>query len=439
MIKTNLELVKIAQDIATNYKTLYVKACFGAPMTNANKKRYINEKHVAAYNGREDRKAKIMAATSDTFGFDCICFVKGIFWGWTGDAKLEYGGAKYASNGVPDLSEEGMIEVCKDVSTDFSNVLPGEYLWMNGHAGIYIGNGLAVEATPSWEDGVQITAVHNIGTKSGYNGRKWTKHGKFPYITYVEEKKEPYTQKQFIKDVQKILGKPQTGTADAELLNATITISRTVNRKHALVKPIQKWLYALGYTQVGEADGSFGPATESAVIAFQKKGSGSADGEITAKQMTWKRLLNYTEAPKAEAPKPTTSTKPARKYKEGDIVSLRKGAKYTNNKTPQSWVYDAKLWVYENRDKDVVLVGNAKEDSIIGLVYEKDLTPYTNKSYKIKVINASLLNVRKGPGTNYAVVAQIKKNSTHTIVEEKSGWGRIDGLGWVSLNYTQKV
>lgn len=437
MIKTNLELVSAAKNVAKNYKTLYVNGCFGAPMTDENKDRYDSN---TSYNKKPERTAKIHAATADTFGFDCICFVKGLLWGWNGNKNHQYGGAAYASNGVPDITEEQMIAKCSDVSTDFSKIEVGEYLWMQGHAGIYIGNGLAAECTPAWKDGVQITAVHNIGKKDGYNGRTWTKHGKMPYITYVEEK---YTQEQFIKDVQKILGKSQTGKADEALVNATITLSTETNRKHALVKPVQKWLYAMGHTQVGEADGSFGPATKGAVIAFQEKGSGTADGEITAKQLTWKRLLNYTEAPKAEAPKPTTTTKPAakpsRKYKKGDIVSLRKGAKYTNNKTPQPWVYDAKLWVYENRDKDVVLVGNAKEDSIIGLVYEKDLTPYTNKSYKIKVINTTLLNVRKGPGTNYAVVAQIKKNSTHTIVEEKSGWGRIDGLGWVSLNYTQKV
>jgi len=31
---------------------------------------------------------------------------------------------------------------------------------------------------------VQITAVKNMGTKSGYNARTWTKHGKLPYIEY---------------------------------------------------------------------------------------------------------------------------------------------------------------------------------------------------------------------------------------------------------------
>lgn len=33
---TNKDLVAKLKDIATNYKTLYVMGCFGAPMTAAN-------------------------------------------------------------------------------------------------------------------------------------------------------------------------------------------------------------------------------------------------------------------------------------------------------------------------------------------------------------------------------------------------------------------
>ena len=55
---------------------------------------------------------------------------------------------------------------------------------MKGHIGIYIGNGLAVECTPAWKNKVQITAVGNIGKKTGYNTRTWTNHGKLNFIKY---------------------------------------------------------------------------------------------------------------------------------------------------------------------------------------------------------------------------------------------------------------
>lgn len=65
------------------------------------------------------------------------------------------------------------------------------------------------------------------------------------------------------------------------------------------------------------------------------------------------------------------------------------------------------------------------------------------KSYKVK-ITASVLNVRKGAGTNYAVSTTVKKNEVYTIVAEKkngsTSWGQLkSGAGWISLAYTKKV
>lgn len=58
--------------------------------------------------------------------------------------------------------------------------------------------------------------------------------------------------------------------------------------------------------------------------------------------------------------------------------------------------------------------------------------------YTVK-ITASVLNVRKGPGTNYDVSTTVRKNEVYTIVEEKNGWGKLkSGAGWISLQYTSK-
>lgn len=182
MMKSTDFIAKL-KDIATNYKTLYVMGCFGAPMTATNKKRYTNNH---TYNKQTARTKMINAATADTFGFDCVCLIKGVLWGWSGDANKVYGGAGYAVNGVPDIGADTMITKCSDVSTDFSNIVPGEAVWMSGHIGVYIGDGLAVECTPKWANKVQITACNC--SKAGYNRRNWTKHGKLPYIEYVSEK-----------------------------------------------------------------------------------------------------------------------------------------------------------------------------------------------------------------------------------------------------------
>ena len=174
------DFVAKLKDIATNYKTLYVMGCFGAPMTAANKKRYIDHH---PYNKQPARVKLINAASADTFGFDCVCLIKGVLWGWTGDKSKIYGGAKYATNGVPDADANTMINLCSEVSTDFNKIEVGEAVWTNGHIGVYIGNGLAIECTPAWKNRVQITACNC--SKPGYNTRKWKKHGKLPYIDYT--------------------------------------------------------------------------------------------------------------------------------------------------------------------------------------------------------------------------------------------------------------
>lgn len=178
------EFINKLQNIVDNYKTLYVMGCFGAPLTGANVSRYCTNHR---YNKQAARTAMIRAAADKNppvYGFDCVCLIKGVLWGWSGNAAKPYGGAAYASNGVPDLGADTMITKCSGVSADFSGIVPGETVWLPGHIGVYIGGGKVIECSPAFKNCVQVTACLNIGAISGMNGRKWTKHGKLPYITY---------------------------------------------------------------------------------------------------------------------------------------------------------------------------------------------------------------------------------------------------------------
>lgn len=99
-----------------------------------------------------------------------------------------------------------------------------------------------------------------------------------------------YTKTQFVKDIQSALGVKTDGIAGPITLSKTPTVSKTKNAKHAVVKPIQKYLNALGYN-CGNADGVAGTKFDAAVKAYQKANGLVADGEITAKAKTWKSLL----------------------------------------------------------------------------------------------------------------------------------------------------
>ena len=126
------------------------------------------------------------------------------------------------------------------------------------------------------------------------NGKTIRGYGVPKYDAEPVKPSEEYTLKQFIKDVQKACGAKVDGIAGPETISKTVTLSESKNRTHAAVKPVQKRLYALGYTDVGKADGIAGPKFTLAVVKFQEDNRCWVDGEITAKNKTWKKLLGVS-------------------------------------------------------------------------------------------------------------------------------------------------
>jgi len=100
-------------------------------------------------------------------------------------------------------------------------------------------------------------------------------------------------------------------------------------------------------------------------------------------------------------------------------------------------------------DANLKLLANA-EAAVIAEHYgiKKETTTSSDissaVSYLVRV-TGNPLNIRKGPGTNYAVVGSITDKGVYTIVEESTGagakkWGRLkSGAGWISLDYTTKI
>lgn len=103
-----------------------------------------------------------------------------------------------------------------------------------------------------------------------------------------------YDLKAFVKDIQKAFGATVDGIAGPLTLAKTKTLSANTSASHAAVKAVQKRLFALGYKEVGTADGSAGPKFTAAVMRFQKDNGCTADGEITAGNKTWKKLLGMS-------------------------------------------------------------------------------------------------------------------------------------------------
>ena len=87
-----------------------------------------------------------------------------------------------------------------------------------------------------------------------------------------------------------------------------------------------------------------------------------------------------------------------------------------------------------NRMGDIANKVNAKLGQT---TQQTGVSPYT------VIITANVLNVRKGPGTAYGILTQVKKGEKYTIVEEKlngsTRWGHLLSDGWISLGYTKRA
>lgn len=300
----NIELKDKLINIAKNYKTLYVMGCFGAPLNATNKKRYTSNH---AYNKQSSRKNMINNASSDTFGFDCVCLIKGVLWGWNGNLNHVYGGAVYGSNGVPDINADTMITKCKNISTDFNNITIGEAVWLSGHIGVYIGNGEVVECTPAWKNNVQITKLSQ---------RKWLKHGKLPYITYVSEVTE---SKKSVDEVAKEVLEGKWGNGNErktnlenagynynevqakvnELLNGSSTNYLgskgyfTLGDNHENIGKIASFMYKTfpAYTKKEALGTYYGKNIQASIKEFQRRTKIKASGNVDA--TTLKELEKY--------------------------------------------------------------------------------------------------------------------------------------------------
>lgn len=101
-----------------------------------------------------------------------------------------------------------------------------------------------------------------------------------------------YTQIQFIKDIQSAIGVTTDGIVGIKTLSALPTVSKSKNNKHAVVKPLQKYLNTLGF-DCGVADGVAGTKFDTASRAWAKVNSCVADGEFTANGKSWKTILGY--------------------------------------------------------------------------------------------------------------------------------------------------
>lgn len=110
---------------------------------------------------------------------DCVGLIKG--YGWL-DAST--GAIRYGTNGMPDYGANTMYRAATQAGVSGQDYGPisnmpdivGLAVHMDGHIGVYIGNGYVIEAANTSSGVIKTKLV----------GRGWTEWCKIPYIDYLE-------------------------------------------------------------------------------------------------------------------------------------------------------------------------------------------------------------------------------------------------------------
>ena len=186
---------------------------------------------------------------------------------------------------------------CKTHNARTPNAAPNSY-HVYGRAADFHINGVAPAEIAKYAESIGVKGIGLYDSFVHIDTREsksfWYGHGQQRRTTFggapVAEQEE-YSLEQFIRDVQGATGSEVDGIAGSETIGNTPTVSRYVNREHAVVQFIQKRLLALGYAEVGEADGIAGAKFTSAVAHFQQDNGCKVDGEVTARNKTWRCLL----------------------------------------------------------------------------------------------------------------------------------------------------
>lgn len=139
----------------------------------------------------------------------------------------------------------------------------------------------------------------------------------------------------------------------------------------------------------------------------------------------------------------------------GKILTILKAIVGTKVETPKEekevWYRVRKTWsdaasqkgAYHNLEYAKKCADENKGYSVFD---EAGNVLYSNTAFEPYMVRVSIsdLNIRKGPGTNYAKLKYIPKG-TYTIVEESDGkgatkWGKLkSGAGWISLDFVKRI
>jgi len=161
-------------------KNTYVQGSFGFPMNEENKRYFLTE-YDNDYNF--DNPNCISKASADTFGFDCVCLIKAVFWGWTGDLNdnmVVPNIIKITNMMLIKLSRFAILLLTFPTSfqvKSFGCIIMLVSILVNIDTNMII----RWSTDPDGCGQIHISKLENNGEK-GEKSRKWDLQGKLPFI-----------------------------------------------------------------------------------------------------------------------------------------------------------------------------------------------------------------------------------------------------------------
>ncbi len=136
-------------------------------------------------------------------------------------------------------------------------------------------------------------------------------------------------------------------------------------------------------------------------------------------------------------------------FQAGDLVSLAINATYYNGSDVPNWV-TKKKWYVKSVNGDRIVIDKSEDgrnaiNSPVNAKYLALVKPKSDLPYMVQVTIPDL-NIRKGPGTNFAKTGEFTGIGVFTITEiqngkgSTAGWGKLkSGEGWISLDYASRI
>lgn len=169
--KNNLDLVKWCENAYKNGWG-YVYGGYGQICTE----QYLNQQ-ASLFPGNNEVGGEMRTVGKKWLGkrvVDCIGLIKSYAWYNADSGQITVGSNGFTDCGANtiwnNVKEGGTISTMPDI--------PGLAVWMDGHIGVYVGNGEVIEA--------QGTAYGVVKTQ--LKNRGWTKWMKIPNIKYIKDK-----------------------------------------------------------------------------------------------------------------------------------------------------------------------------------------------------------------------------------------------------------